>query len=502
MQSIMACARRFSLTTAIAAALTAVSISDHTAAQGVRDEELCPEIVESADGAAREKGALVYGLMLYDRQPHSVRSESVHKLALRDLRAAVADGRLPGASARSRRAVVVHMCLKGRPEDDRVTRRAADYLITRIGVSAIVTQTTGQAIVTQRAIAASGASVLHICQGCSTELRELLKNVGATSLVFQSYPPRASFSALIYRKLPEWEARVRQLGGLGPSDRLRVALVRPRSDRASFAVDVDNALVINGTKASLQRGTHYLVAEYAVTPEGEAPGSAEAGAVVAAFRPHIVLGVDINPDIIAVFDALERQLDAAAPRPLYWGWTSHASLVSFIGADDERRRRVYSYASGTALTEAQRERQREVRADYTREFPGASAFNMFNAYAVPYQIMYAAAAESRRQRLTGEDLARGISRTQTPGANPVYVGRRDLAKGLDAAARGPISLRNLDNGHPLNWSRNFGGAPVAGGARIYCFSRNARTGALVETPAGQTWTRETDSFAGTFVPCQ
>jgi hypothetical protein len=118
MQWITAFARSFGLKTTIAAALAAVSICDHGAAQDVRDEELCLEIVESADGAAREKGALVYGV-LYDPLPHSIRNGNVHRLALRDLRAATG-GRLPGPSGRTR-AVAVHLCLQGRPEDDRLT---------------------------------------------------------------------------------------------------------------------------------------------------------------------------------------------------------------------------------------------------------------------------------------------------------------------------------------------------------------------------------------------
>jgi hypothetical protein len=152
----------------------------------------------------------------------------------------------------------------------------------------------------------------------------------------------------------------------------------------------------------------------------------------------------------------------------------------------------------------QRERRSAAAADFARAFPGVQFASVFNHYGAPYQIMYAAAAAgARRQgRLTGADLARGIGITQTPGARQVYIGRRDLAAGLDAAAIGPIALQNLHPGHPLNWSQNSLGGPTVDHGRIYCFTRNPTTGALVETSAGQVWDRATNSLSGTFVLCR
>jgi hypothetical protein len=165
---------------------------------------------------------------------------------------------------------------------------------------------------------------------------------------------------------------------------------------------------------------------------------------------------------------------------------------------------VYSYALGMAPTQEQRERRNAAAADLAREFPGVPVALVFNHYGGPYQIMYAAAAAGalRRGRLTGADLARGIGATQYPAGRQVYIGRRDLAAGLAAAAIGPIALQNLHPGHPLNWSQNSSGAPIVDHGRIYCFTRNPTTGALVETSAGQVWERRTNSLTGTFVPCR
>jgi hypothetical protein len=129
---------------------------------------------------------------------------------------------------------------------------------------------------------------------------------------------------------------------------------------------------------------------------------------------------------------------------------------------------------------------------------------VFNRYGGAYQIMYAAAAAGarRQDRLTGTDLARGISATQTPGARQVYVGRRDLVAGLADAAAGPLALQSLHPAHPLNWSQNSSGAPNVDHGRMYCFTRNPSTGSLVETSAGQVWERGTNSLTGTFVPCR
>jgi hypothetical protein len=154
-------------------------------------------------------------------------------------------------------------------------------------------------------------------------------------------------------------------------------------------------------------------------------------------------------------------------------------------------------------TQEQRERRKLAIADFAREFPAGPVASALSGYGVPYQIMYAAAAAGpvRQNRLTGADLARGIGITQTPGGRQVYIGRRDLAAGLAAAALGPIALQTLHPSFPLNWSQNSSGAPVLDNARVYCFTRNPRTGALVETSAGQVWDRRTNSLTGTFVPC-
>jgi hypothetical protein len=340
----------------------------------IQEHELCTEVIESADGARHDKAALIYGLMLFDgRVNHPVESEHAHKLALRDLRTAMPDGRLPGGPGGIRRPVAVVMCTKGRPEDDdAATRQAADHLIRHVGVSAIVTLTSRQALVTQRAIAASGASVLHVCEGCATELRRTLEGIGDPSLVFQNFPPRASFTPMILKMLPELEAQVRQRRGFDGSARIRLALLRPRDDREwSFGRSIDDMLVINGSAAALQKGVTYLPVDYATARTGGGTDRTEtAAAAVAVFRPHIVLAIAGDPEIIDILDAIERRLEPSAPRPLYWGWTPRGGLVAFIGANDDRRTRVYSYAPGMPPRQEQRERQKAASAAFAREFPG------------------------------------------------------------------------------------------------------------------------------------
>jgi hypothetical protein len=61
-------------------------------------------------------------------------------------------------------------------------------------------------------------------------------------------------------------------------------------------------------------------------------------------------------EIVTLLDTIERRLEPGAPRPIHWGWTPHGGLVDFIGTNDERRTRVYSYAPSLAATPEQRER--------------------------------------------------------------------------------------------------------------------------------------------------
>jgi hypothetical protein len=470
--------------------VTSVAGTTHIAA-AMQDHELCTEVVESADGARHDKAALIYGL-LRDDQQHGVATEYAYKLAIRDLRTAVPGGRLPGGPGGTRRPVAVVMCIKGRAEDDAATRRAADHLTERVGVSPIVTQSTRQALVTQRAIAESGASVLHVCESCGTELRTALKGIGDPSLVFQNAPSRAAFAPMILKKLPELEAHVRERSGFDGSARIRVVLLRPHNDDGwEVGRAIDDTLVINGSAATLQKGTNYLPVDYATARTGGGTDRhVTAAAAVAAFRPHIVLAIAGDREIVTLLDTVDRRLEPSAPRPICGGWTPHGGLVDFIGTNDERRTRVYSYAAGMPASQEQRERRNAAAADFAREFPGvAPVASVFFHYGAPYQIMYAAAAAGARRpdRLTATDLARGIVATQTPGARQVYVGRRDLPAGLADAATGPIALQNLHPAHPLNWSQNSYGVPMVDNGRVCCFTRNPSTGALVETSAGQVW---------------
>lgn len=289
------------------------------------------------------------------------------------------DGKLPAGTSGTRRPVAVIVCTKGLPEDDSATRRAADHLIKRVGVSAIVTITTRQALVTQRAIAASGASVLHVCEGCATELRRALEGIGDPSLVFQNHHSRASVTPMILKMLPQLEAYVRERRGFDGSAKIRVALLRPDDHVWSFGRAIDDTLVINGSAAALQKGTNYLpVDHYATARTGGGTDHTEtAAAAVAAFRPHIVMTIAGDPEIVAILDAVERRLEPSAPRPLYWGWTPHAGLVDFIGTNDDRRTRVYSHVAGMRATPEQRERRNAAAADFAREFPGAPVASLF-----------------------------------------------------------------------------------------------------------------------------
>jgi hypothetical protein len=151
--------------------------------------------------------------------------------------------------------------------------------------------------------------------------------------------------------------------------------------------------VINGSAAALQKGTNYLPVDYATPRTGGGPDRHEtAAAAVAAYRPHIVMAVAFDPEIVAILDAVERRLEPSAPRPLHWGWTPHGGLVDFIGTNDERRTRVYSYAPGLPVTPEQGERRRIAAADFAKEFPGVPVASVFTHYGTLYQIMYAAAA--------------------------------------------------------------------------------------------------------------
>jgi hypothetical protein len=89
-------------------------------------------------GAVADKRSFIYGILL-NNTPQATDIEYSHRLSVKDL-AAVMQGQLPVDGKGASRPVVAVLCNKGQVENDSLTKRTAQKLMTRFNVSAIVTQ--------------------------------------------------------------------------------------------------------------------------------------------------------------------------------------------------------------------------------------------------------------------------------------------------------------------------------------------------------------------------
>ena len=282
--------------------------------EGQQSEGRC-EVVESVTGAVKDQRSFVYGIML-NNTPQAIDIEYSHRLAVKDL-ATVMQGQLPVGEKGTGRPLVAVLCNKGRRENDPVTQRMAKELIHRYHASAIVVLSNGQSLSVQKAIAASYRSVLLICAQCTVGAREFVKETGDTALVFQAITPKTFFTPVVYKKLPDLEALARKLPRFDGSKTIRIVLIDSDYDGfVSIGADADRDLVINGARASAQKGTNYLRVTYKNPQTNSQFDPQQAGASAAAFRPHIVLGAG-SLELAQIYNALEQRLDPGAPKPLY-----------------------------------------------------------------------------------------------------------------------------------------------------------------------------------------
>jgi hypothetical protein len=242
------------------------------------------------------------------------------------------------------------------------------------------------------------------------------------------------------------ETYVRQQLALPPEEEIRVALVE---SNARFLRDIGDYLVANmvfngkSQADNLSAGNFLRVRVDSAIEAANVTTTkdfADRVADVRNFKPHIVLAI-ASSEFVVFRGGIENRLPDA-PEPFYlaspylFGISSFASQgsatwprtlgVNFAGAENKTLYNLYLS---------------NLKAEYTN-FTNLTLDGSENFYDAAYFLMYSIAGAGNPPRLTGREVAAGMTRLVT-GSQGFNVGRADVADALAAlsVSNSRIALR-------------------------------------------------------------
>jgi serine/threonine protein kinase/ABC-type branched-subunit amino acid transport system substrate-binding protein len=369
----------------------------------------------------------------------------------------------------------------------------ARYLAEEVGVPAVIGFATNQEAVdltTKEFIPHHVLSVVAF--GPSAVLTSIPHPEGSPRLVWRttlSNNASAPAVAALVRDVDEPLARSTESAKGGP---VRLALLhRGNPAGMAFASALAAVLRFNG-KTESENGKDFADVSYgtSTTTDPKADYDRAAHEVIAATPQIVVLfgGDELGTDIL---EAVEKAWPRSAPRPLYISSSGLPDgMLAFAGGDASRRKRLFGInARSATLPNAQlATHYSEVFADrVTSDTAPAAAYDAF------YLLAYAAAAAPADEPMSGEVLARGITRLLPPGP-VVDVGPAHI---LDALGRfksgGTIDLNGAMS--PLDFSVHTGDTTFD--LVVTCARVDGSGRAVDEMDSGFEYSRTTGSVRGT-----
>jgi ABC-type branched-subunit amino acid transport system substrate-binding protein len=221
---------------------------------------------------------------------------------------------------------------------------------------------------------------------------------------------------------------------------MRVTLLRSDVPSAlSFAEKLYRELHFNG-KSALENGAAYSEVTFGAGELSASEIARLADRVVSA-HPSVVVLIGDASTTTRVMERVEARTRPPATRPTYLAilYTA-ATFAPFIGANADRRHRVYSINSISSAMNA----RFVIRFNETHERKVTPALNGGPSYDAFYLLAYGAFATSGP--ITGERLAASFGRLVGPGP-AIDVGPTNVFDGLAALARGgSIDLQGTQSG--------------------------------------------------------
>jgi serine/threonine protein kinase/ABC-type branched-subunit amino acid transport system substrate-binding protein len=314
-------------------------------------------------------------------------------------------------------------------------QRAANHLVNAVGVPAVIgfyksleaIELTTTLFLDQRVLAIASTNTNPLVTA-SRPLDGLPRLVWRTT--YNSANAAGALSALLAEML---EPSLRGPdGGLGHRP-MRVALIRPR-DAAGQALsdEFSRKLRFNGMTV-LANASNYLESTLEAEAPITSPEYARLRVDLLAFAPDVILYANGPAIVEGLFEPLEKQWPPGVPRrPVYVSIATLAQeALDFIGMNQDRRSRFFAVTTvGSTDTNARFVTHfNETFSDkVTRTFGPNTSYDAF------YLLAYATYTIPKREKVTGERLARGFGKLVPPG-RPVEVGLAEIFDAYDALSK-------------------------------------------------------------------
>ncbi|HEU4409306.1 MAG TPA: ABC transporter substrate-binding protein [Polyangiaceae bacterium] len=376
-----------------------------------------PDCLAVTGDVARDDVVIV-GSLLPTRGPDAslgVPAENATRLAAGEIAQV---GGLLRADGTSRPLAFVHC---DHSSDADVAVRAATHLVDEVGVAAIVGPD-------------FSGLVIDVAERLTLDRGVLLLSPAATSVALTSFDATRGGERLLWRTSPsdayqaiplgaQYQAIEAGLKAGGDVAAAKVAVVYKNDayGRGLYESFRQGAVVNGRSPGDPGNAQSFLAREY--DAEGElGPLVAE----LAAFAPHVVVGVGLTELVTRVVEPLE-QAWGAGPRPhyLFSEGARSQDLLDLVGRRDDLRARTRGTSPGTNTPLSQ-----AFYARYRRAHGEALVFGMAGAYDATYLLAYAVVAAGEGAPLTGAALARGLRR-MTGGAARVDAGPADVARAFN-----------------------------------------------------------------------
>lgn len=439
----------------------------------------------TVDGDWADDDAVLFGSVLPCTGPDQsigLPMENSIRLAVAEF-AALANGLPTGADGR--RPVVLLGCSDS--SNSELAVKAARHLAS-VGVPAIIGAAFSGVTLKVATEATIPAGVLLMSPSATSTA---LTGLADDGLVWRTAPSDAIQAAALARLVPVIEQQVRTDLKLAGADKLKVAIVH-KGDAygVGLASSLEQILYFNGALA-IDNGSYYERIDYG-DPD---PGTTDyAGAVerVLAMGPHIVIELGTNEGVTEILGPVEGQWPQIGyfPRYLLSDGGEIEELWSWVGTDDDLRRRVLGTVPGSSSPQ-----YAAFRQQYLSKFgpsPSPDVFGTAGSYDALYLLAYAAVAAGD-QPLTGASLAEGLKRLIPPG--PLLdVGGGQMNQAFSLLQNGDSADFNGASG-PLDFDVDSGEAPSD--IQVWCIPADATGKAGAARSSGMYYDATNGKLKGT-----
>ncbi|HET9958498.1 MAG TPA: hypothetical protein VFQ61_28585 [Polyangiaceae bacterium] len=380
---------------------------------------------------------------------------------------------LPGPNGK-RRQIVMVVCDGGTPTTDQL-RASGRHLMEELKVPGIVSnlQSADLQFVFEEYAQAAGTFVMS-----ALDADDSILNLQDEGRVWTMLAGPDQVAVTVPPLLDRTIDYLRSKSVLEESENVRVALVAPTGEPrllGDMAEAIRKTIRFNGKSALDNFPDNFKLIDIE-TVYGDAEAAKDQSGVVSellGFKPHVILAMATNEFLSTVIPGLEGQWSSAAAgqaRPFYVLSPYHLGNVAMptaLGAESTVRTRMVGV--GYAAAE-----DRSVYQDYILRLDQAypeiqkdsSRLGLENFYDAPYYLIYAAAAAGNPPQLTGDLLAKGMTRL-IKGNTSYEIGRDDMVEAfgfLQANAKNTITLKGTLG--PANFDESTGAR--ADGGSVFC----------------------------------